>query len=248
MKKKNRNLVIPDATEGFVPTLNCMGFMTHYLDPFSQALIDFTPNAPGPFLDIGTAYGITCKKALEKKVHVIANDLDERHLTILLQGLTEEERSRIQISVGKFPDEIDFPDNSLGAVLACRVLHFYYGQTIERGIAKIIRWLSKGGKLCVVTETPYLGNFKKFHSVYEERKKQGIKWPGWIDNVSEYEDAGFGKNLPQQIHFLDRDILERIFIEAGLMVEKIGYINQIHFPAPIRYDGRESVSIMGVKV
>jgi len=49
---------------GFIQTLNKMGYMTSTLDRFSQAFVDFAPKAPGRALDIGAAYGVAASLAL----------------------------------------------------------------------------------------------------------------------------------------------------------------------------------------
>jgi hypothetical protein len=55
---RTTGLSMPLAQDGFVQTLNQMGFMTTSLDPISQRFVDFAPHAPGPALDIGAAYGV----------------------------------------------------------------------------------------------------------------------------------------------------------------------------------------------
>ena len=51
----NPNIMPKPEPNGFVRTLNNMGYMTSGLDPYSQAFVDFAPGAPGPCLDVGAA-------------------------------------------------------------------------------------------------------------------------------------------------------------------------------------------------
>lgn len=232
--------------DGFIKTLNSMGYMTSTLDPYSRAFIDFTVKAPGPALDIGAAYGIASLAALEQGATVVANDLDPRHLEILAGRVLAKDRDRLRLAPGAFPGELDFPDGSLGAALICRVLHFFEGPAIERAAAALFRWLAPGGKAFAVTETPYLRNFQPFIPVYESRKKLGERWPGLVKDVRPYCLQG-SANLPRQMLFLDEDSMERTFREAGFIVEKVGCINRFDFPLSMRLDGRESVGIIARK-
>ena len=69
--------------EGFVVTLNNMGYMTQELDEYNQAFIDYAAQVSGFVLDIGAAYGNTTLEVLLRGGRVIANDLEPRHLDIL---------------------------------------------------------------------------------------------------------------------------------------------------------------------
>ena len=120
----------PPEPNGFVRTLNSMGYMSASLDPFSQAFTEFAPRAPGPCLDIGAAYGVASLVALRNGASVISNDIDERHLKILSDRAPASDRSRLTLAVGDFPDKLDFPQGSLGAVLICRGMHFFDGPKI----------------------------------------------------------------------------------------------------------------------
>lgn len=242
------SMQMPEEKNGFIATLNNMGFMTSFLDPFSKEIVEFSKTAPGPFLDIGAAYGLACQEALKLGSKVIANDVDGRHLDIFMKSLPEEFKKHVGLRVGEFPNGLTFDENSIGAILICRVIHFFDGPTIIRGIKKAVSWLAQSGKICVVAETPYLKNWQKFRAIYEKRKRRGDPWPGWVEDVPKYEDSGFAKNLPKQMHLVDLDMMKNIFEEAGLKVERLEYIDRYNFPPAIRFDGRESVGIIGVKL
>ena len=88
---------IPGAeSNGFVPTLNDMGYMTSTIDVVSKHFIDKSLNLSNPALEIGCAYGNAVKRFLEEGTGTIyANDLDNRHLEILSDSLEEEEKRRV---------------------------------------------------------------------------------------------------------------------------------------------------------
>ncbi len=242
----NPNIMPKPEPNGFVRTLNNMGYMTSGLDPYSQAFVDFAPGAPGPCLDVGAAYGVASLNALSNGAKVIANDIDERHLEILRSRALERLRERLTLMPGSFPDGITFAPGTLGAVLVCRVMHFFDGPTIERAAVKIMSWLAPGGKVFVVGETPFIGTAKAFFPTYEARVKAGDPWPGIVENVAAH-DPGRAGNLPSRMHLLDEATLKRVFSGAGFTIEKLGTFARPEFPPDIQLDGRESVGLIARK-
>ncbi len=239
---------IPPEKDGLVPTLNHMGWMTVGLDQFSRSFVDFAPHAPGPVLDIGAAYGIASLAALKNGATVIANDLDARHLELLEKNTPKNHRSRLSLMAGAFPENISFADHTLGAVLICRVLHFFDGPTIEKSIAKLFRWLKSGGKVFAIGETVYLKNMQGFIPLYENRlKNPDDAWPGYFENVHEICDPDVKDALPPQIHFFDLNTLTRCFEKAGFTIEKAAIFGRPEYPEWARLDGRESAGIIAIK-
>ena len=241
----------PEADQyGFVKTLNNQGFMTEYLDDYSKAFTEFAVHAPGPSLDIGAAYGVATIAALKSGATVIANDSDVRHLDILkdlaLSTIGDIVEQKLVLKPGLFPDELEFEPGELGAILACRVFHFFDGPTIEAGLNKIYGWLAQGGRLYLVGETPYVGGVQKFVPRYEERTRSGDLWPGFIEDFQTLDPIR-GKDLPKQMHLLDENVLRRAFETAGFKVLEATKFSRPHFPPNLRLDGRESVGIIGVK-
>ncbi|PIU17860.1 MAG: class I SAM-dependent methyltransferase [Elusimicrobia bacterium CG08_land_8_20_14_0_20_59_10] len=243
----NDSLEMPKAEEGgLTNTLNSMGTMTPSPDTFSRAFIEFAPKAPGRSLDIGAAYGVATLPALSSGASVIANDIDERHLKILFNRVPQTNRSRLELVAGEFPDKLDFPAGSLGAVLICRVMHFFDGPRIERAATKVMNWLAPGGKVFVVGETPFIGTARAFFPTYEARLKAGNPWPGVVENVAAHDPKRSG-SLPALFHLLDERILGRVFTAAGFGIERLELFARPDYPADIRLDGRESVGLIAIK-
>lgn len=205
-------------------TLNKQGYMLTSLHEYSQKFIDFAPIAPGPVLDIGAAYGVASIPALQAGAHVIANDIDIRHLNILEQNAPEPFLKRLELRVGKIPGEVSFPENSLGAVLASGVLHFLPGDEMVDAINQIYRWLKPGGKFFFASSTPYANLYKKFMPLYLQRKKSGQRWPGMIENTSLYA-PNIAHEIPEFVNLLDLDIIEPILLNSGFTIEKISFFN-----------------------
>ncbi len=226
----------------FVPTLNKQGYATVNIDPFSKK---FTEHADGQFLEIGAAFGYTTLAALENGASVTANDLDKRHLDELKQKAQQRGFTKLKTVAAEFPSKMDFPDNSFSKILICRVLHFFTGEDIEVALKKAFDWLEPGGELFVVCETTYLTNWQSFIPEYEQRKDDGKAYPGEITNPKHWENT-WSDNLPDFVHWLDIDVLTRLFEEAGFEVVEVDYINRAgQFPDALLLDGRESVGIIG---
>ena len=148
----------PEIEENFYLTLNKMGYMLVKPDVINQAFIDFSSPEKAPVLDIGCAYGVSTIPALLKGAHVIANDLDVHHLEILRSKVPLEHLGRLQIKKGRMPEDLDFPEKSLEAILASRVLNFVHPDKLKGCFSLIHKWLKPGGKFFYLGGTPLFIN------------------------------------------------------------------------------------------
>ncbi len=240
-------LIQPEVKDALVVTLNRMGYMFAKPEKYIQAFIDFSHHAPGPVLDIGAAYGLATLLALEKGAYVIANDLDERHLQILKSKVPHSRLDHLEIKLGRMPNEIDFEENSLGAVLASRVLSFVLPEEIELSLEKIFKWLKPGGKFFFLGGSPYMGTFQNFLPTYEKRKAEGQQWPGLIENISFYTPER-ADDLPGFVHLFDREVLSRSLRKAGFTIEELGFNAALEeCPQDMKFDGREQIGAIAIK-
>ena len=111
---------------------------------------------------------------------------------------------------------------------------------------KIHSWISSGGKVFVVAETPYLKNFSPFIPIFEKRKKEGMELPGFVEDVMEVDPIR-GRSLPKQMMVFDKDVLSSLFKNAGLIVEQCEEFARPEFPKDLQLDGRESVGLIARK-
>jgi SAM-dependent methyltransferase len=238
---------MPTAKAGLVSTLNKYGYMTTYLDPFSQQFVEFaSKHNTERFLEIGAAYGIATLAALARGAHVMANDLEQQHLAILQERVPKEQLPRLTLHPGAFPDGLTLPDNHFMGILVCRVIHFFDGKTVEHAVKKLLDWLKPGGKAFVVIETPYIKPLEPFIKKFEQRKAEGNPWPGLINDMKEL-NRDPAKNVPALLHPMDDDILKRVFGDAGFLIEKCHLFSRPEFPEQFQLDGRESAGIIAVK-
>jgi SAM-dependent methyltransferase len=238
----------PPVKDNLISTLNKMGYMLAKPETLNQAFIDFSGIAEAPVLDIGCAYGVGTIPALKKGAVVIVNDLDERHLTLLVSQVPVSSWERLQLKPGRMPDDLDFPEGSLGAVLASRVLNFIHPTKLEECFHLIFKWLKKGGQFFYLGGSPWSGTYKSFISQYEQNRKNHKPWPGFIEHIKDYASPERTVNLPEFVTLLDKDELKHLMIQAGFKIQTLSYASvDEENPRAMKLDGREYVRAIGVK-
>lgn len=262
-----KNVVMPAVAESagkLIKTNNPIGgFTTIPCDPYSKKFLSYVEEIAkhdGKVLEIGAAFGAASLEALSLGATVYCNDIDPKNLAVVsnryFDGLNSDRNSgtgdstKLVFVPGSFPDELSgLPKNSFDAILICRVLHFFKGETIEKSIKQMGELLKPGGKLFIICETPYLKNWKKFIPEFEKRVNQGIEWPGEITNPADYESSGRAVTLPAFVHWISKDILERTIKQSGLFeIEQSCYIDRAgQFPDDLILDGKESVGAVAVR-
>ena len=236
-----------DTEKASVVTSNSLGRTTTLLNEVNKLFVSFSENAQLPVLDIGCAFGVAAHAALEKGATVIANDVDQIHLDHVESEVPEEHRDRLKTILGAFPSELEFDENSLSAVHASNLLNFLKGSDIELGAAKIYRWLAPGGKLFIISGTPYANNISGFIDEYESRKASGVYWPGECHELKKISNDATISELPDFLHLLDGEVLQRTFEGAGFLVEKAEMFHRLNTPDYINFDGRENVQLIARK-
>jgi len=241
-------LKCPPVKDNLISTLNKMGYMMAKPDNLNQAFIDFAGIAETPVLDIGCAYGVATIPALKKGAVVIANDADERHLELLKSQAPVSSLERLQLKPGRMPDDLDFPEGSLGAVLASRVLNFIYPHKLEESFHLIFKWLRKGGQFFYLGGSPWFGTYKSFIPQYEQNRKNHKPWPGFINSIKDYASPERAANLPEFVTLLDKDEVKHLMIQAGFKIQTLTYASvDAENPREMKLDGREYISAIGVK-
>src|ERR1700733_7300992 len=82
----------------------------------------FAKTSALPVVDIGAAFGVASIAALKGSTcPVIADDIGIENLFVLRNVTEETYRDRLYLNGKRFPQELDFPAESIGGVLICRV-------------------------------------------------------------------------------------------------------------------------------
>lgn len=238
----------PEKETGLVATLNKTGFMTTKLDVFTKKFLEFAKTQKIQSLEIGSAYGIAIIKALQHGINIIANDLDTKHLKILENiAIQKKLNKNLTIMPGNFPYDIRLRKSSISAVLCSRVFHFFRGKQIEDSIKLIRSILIPNGKIFLISETPYLNDYKNFIPIFEKRKQNNEQWPGIIENISIYKPKR-SYNIPKMLNLLDPGTLTRVLEENGFIVEEARMFARKDYTKDLQLDGKESVGVVARKI
>ncbi len=108
---------------GLIPTLNKRGFMEEDLNDISRRFVEESNGLDGLSLDMGCAYGIATLAALQNGLHVLASDMHQAHLDILIKETPKEDLPRLKTKKGTLP-EIDFKEEMFTTIHCSRTLHF----------------------------------------------------------------------------------------------------------------------------
>ncbi len=236
---------------GLKKTANNRGFM-HPMTWPSLEFVQYANQVAEPVLDIGCAYGVASLEALKRGATVYAVDACDEHLHVLEQGVVQNERNQLYTQHALFPKEVSFKPNFFDAILMSHVLQYLNGEEISEGFAKVHQWLNPGGKLFIVTYTPYHQTLKKYIPVYEEKKRMDDKWPGLIKDKHLYNGspADVLKNMPaERIHLFDVHTITRELERVGFIIERAEMFGGIKQGVPEVFvlDGYEMLGVIAKK-
>jgi SAM-dependent methyltransferase len=236
-------------------TVNKMGFDVLHTEQSRNSwliteFLKFSKVAKNPVLDIGAGYGNISLMLLAQGNKVIANDLAIEHLLTIHKSakISKLAQGNLYLNYAKFPGEMNFPDNSIDAVMLHRVIHFMSPAEIELGLSKIAKWLRPGGKIFIVVMAPQHKQFADwFLPIYNDKWQQGDKWPGVNLPVKKaLPDQAY--NLPEFLHVMDDRPLTLALENSGFKIEKKDFISMTHFAKkPNERDGKEAMGIIAVK-
>jgi SAM-dependent methyltransferase len=229
------------------PTVNRMGWGSEFAHEINLAFAEFAATCKHPVLDIGAGYGAATLAALMVGATVIANDLDNSHLESLAASIPSEMRNRVEMLSCRFPQDLTFPSQHFGAIHASNVLHFLTLSELEAGIKLMFQWLVPKGKVFVMASSPYQQSYTNFIPVFEQRKMAGVRWPGWIEDLTQYSSHPTLQYLPKSLNCFDAEVISRAFLAEGFIIEIAREFTRTGIPQNLRYDGRENVMLVARK-
>jgi len=215
----------PEQVRDEIPTLNKFGYMKFEFEEFSKAFVDYAKEATKPVLEIGTAYGWITHKVLETGATIVASDISQEHLEVLLKDTPKDKVGNLSVIQGSFPDDINFPQGSFDAVLASRIFHFLEPNEVEKGLDKIHSWLVESGKLICTNCSIYHSSVKKqMLKTFEKRIAAGDKWPGIVSSQEE-QDPVHKDYSRDFLNTFYKEQLEELLPKHGFKIEKIKYFD-----------------------
>ncbi|RYE05547.1 MAG: class I SAM-dependent methyltransferase [Rickettsiaceae bacterium] len=235
---------VPERIRDEIPTLNQYGYMKEELDEFSQEFLTYAASSSDIVLELGTAYGWLVSRALERGIKIIANDISEEHLAVLLKNNLENHLENLYLYLGKFPEEVNFPKESLAAVMSARMFHFLDGNDVEKGLSKVHNWLKADGKFFFSNCSIYHYSVKDQLIQYKERAAAGDLWPGQVTNQRERAPmhAPYVQDL---FNAFDIPQLEQLLPKFGFEIERIKLFD---YPKDTYSEGIGHVGLVARKI
>jgi len=242
---------MPEPVENgmMIPTLDRQGWIWLYKDEVTESYINFASETGGLMLEIGAGYGHIVVEVLKKGARVIAVDISQEQLEIIKSRAAASGLTGLQVIKAEFPEELDFPAESIDGILISRVFHFFRGERIRESLREVHTWLRSGGKVLIVADSVYRSIFKEIIPQYEKNVAQCVEWPGWVENVRKFIPQGRldRGTQPLAMNFTDPAIWQRELTLAGFEVEVSSFFSYPAEPSYARLDGREIVGAVGVK-
>jgi polyketide synthase PksJ len=237
----------PEQVRDEIPTLNQFGYMKFELEEFSKAFINHAGKAKNPVLEIGSAYGFVTHKVLaETNAQMVANDINQAHLEVLLKNAPKDKLSNLSVVQGSFPEEIEFLNNTFDTILISRVLHFLEPEKVEQGLDKIHKWLTKDGKFICTNSSIYHSSVKnQMLETFEERIENGDEWAG-ITRSREDQDTIHKNLLPSFLNLFHITQLETLLPKHGFQIEQINYFDYPSDPWPD--EGKGHIGFVASKI
>jgi phospholipid N-methyltransferase len=225
---ESQNLVIPDEQSYRIATLNQYGYMFTKFDPIVEKFLQAIQRKPDQIVfEVGGAYGNVAEVALEKGIKkYYLNDAEAAHLKSFARKLKIDKKEHLFTSLcliaGRCPDEVDINDEVYDSILVNKVLHFFTPETIDAFIKWLKKGLKVGGRIYLLTISPFYKGHTEWLSHYQERKQQGLRFPGYYPDyaTSTFAQGYPSASRPASLLFMELDTLKSIFIEHGFQMEE----------------------------
>jgi ubiquinone/menaquinone biosynthesis C-methylase UbiE len=242
---------MPAAVENdsFIPTLDRQGAIWLYVDEVTQEYLEYVRQTKGAVLEAAAGYGHVVIKALEAGAgHVYVNEIDAEQLAIIKSRIPAEYSSKLVCCLGRFPEQLQFADESFDGIYNARLFHFFDGDRIRAALAKFYRWLKPGGRVFLVNDSVYRTIFAPLIPIYEERVKQSVEWPGFFEDIGSCLPSYLHpERFPKTMNFMDPTVLNRELERSGFEVTRAKFCPYTGNFAPGRLDGRELAVAVGRK-
>lgn len=253
---QSTDLNIPEESHFRVPTMNQSGYMFTKFDPIVDRWLESVVKNPDQVLfEVGGAYGNVARAVLEKGIKkYYLNDREEKHLKLFARQLKEDKKEHllpsIELIVGNCPNDVKLRDNSLDAILANKVLLFFTPDTIDSFIVWMKKGLKIGGLVYVFTVSPFYRGHEEVLAGYEERKKGGVRFPGWCPSCEKMDVRKIYNPLvrPTSILYMEMSTLKELFEQHGFQIVEEFDLAIINEKNPEWRPGKDMAGIIAKKL
>ena len=240
-----KNVKAPEQLRDEIPTMNRCGYMKKDLGVICKEFIKFSLETKELVLELGCAYGFVVQHILAGNGKIVASDLDENHLAILLKNTPQDKLENLHLMQGRFPGEIDFPKESFKAILSSRMFHFLEGKDIDAGLKKVHAWLKPGGKFFFTGVSPYNYTLRdNFLTTYQKRREEKVEWPGEVRDFNS-RAVDHKEYLQDFIHTFDRAHLEELLPKYGFEIDEIKLFD---YPNSIDSNNEGHIGFIATKI
>ena len=240
-----KDIKSPEQLRDEIPTLNRCGYMKKDLGIICKEFIKYALETKEQVLELGCAYGFVVQHVLAGDGKIVASDLEEKHLSVLLNTTPQDKLENLHVMQGRFPAEIDFPKESFNAVLSSRMFHFLEGADIDAGLKKVHAWLKPGGKFFFTGVSPYNYTLRdNFLTTYLQRKEDKVEWPGEVKDFNS-RAVDHKEYLQNFIHVFDREHLEELLPKYGFEIDEIKLFD---YPNSIDSNNEGHIGFIATKI
>lgn len=214
-------LEMPSQESDKIVTLNNQGFMRVELDNFSQSWIKVSSQDQLPCLELGAAYGQATLGALKLGGTIVANDISPEHLIILRSRVDSNLHKKLFLNNDRVPEELNFPNDSIGNILFCRLGHFFTDEMLIESFNKAYKWLAPMGKIFFVALSPYHYTLREyFLPIFKKRKDNNEKNLGYIQNMKEFIPRSADK-IPMFMNCFDEDSFLNLMKKTKFKIKEV---------------------------
>jgi hypothetical protein len=225
-------------------------------DPLVDSWLKSIEKNPSQALfEVGGAYGNVARAALVKGIaKYYLNDCEEKHLKIFVKQLREDKKdhmlSSLELIVGRCPVDVKLRNDSLDAILVNKVLHFFTPDNIDSFVEWMKKGLKVGGLVYIFTISPFYKGHEEILIGYEERKKQGIRFPGWCSSCEKMDIGKIYNPLvrPVSLLYMEMSTLKELFQEHGFHIVEEFDLAIINEKNPEWRPGKDMAGIIAQKL
>ena len=236
-----------DPEDGTIPTKNQTGFMMTTMEGASPLFVDAAAECDGVIVDLACAYGVATQAVLRgSKASVIAMDLEQQHLDVLVQAISTEEKKRLRCFQCHFPTDFNLAKDSVDLLHCSHMFHFLTGEEIQDGLKKILLALKPGGQMFLNTVTPFFKPVSGALSAYQARKQAGENWPGVLTNLQALVSKEDSDKVPPFLHVFEIEDFVPLVEAAGFKIEQAFYYDILSVER-FSSDGKAAIGIVARK-